>query len=110
MKPPTSVTIQTPVLANRPVPSSHRNARLRSGAKSSLTGPQNSRGAARVNSHVIAPHSRRYKRPAGSVAVVTGHYMKSYSVVAQATDSAGNLGTSPTVTFTYTPQPTVTAS
>src|ERR1039458_9154196 len=54
MKPPTSVTIQTPVLANRPVPSSHRNARLRSGAKSSLTGPQNSREAARVNSHVIA--------------------------------------------------------
>jgi hypothetical protein len=36
--------------------------------------------------------------------------MKSYSVVAQATDSAGNLGTSPTVTFTYTPQPTVTVS
>ena len=28
--------------------------------------------------------------------------MNSYSVVAQATDSAGNLGTSPTVTFTYT--------
>ncbi len=39
MKPPTSVTIQTPVLANRPVPSSHRNARLRSGANSSVTGP-----------------------------------------------------------------------
>ena len=43
MKPPTSVTIQTPVLANRPVPSSHRYARLRSGANSSVTGPQNSR-------------------------------------------------------------------
>ncbi len=33
-----------------------------------------------------------------------------YSVVAQATDGAGNVGTSATVTFTYTPQPTVTAS
>jgi len=49
MKPPTSVTIQTPVLANRAVPSSHRKARLRSGENSSVTGPQNSRGAARVN-------------------------------------------------------------
>jgi hypothetical protein len=30
-----------------------------------------------------------------------------YSVIAQATDSLGNVGTSSTVTFTYTPQPTV---
>ncbi len=47
MKPPTSVAIQTPALANRPVPSSHRNARLRSGANSSVTCPPNNRGTAR---------------------------------------------------------------
>jgi hypothetical protein len=32
----------------------------------------------------------------------------SYSVIAEATDSLGKVGTSSTVTFTYTPQPTVT--
>jgi hypothetical protein len=34
----------------------------------------------------------------------------SYTLVAEATDSDSNVGTSPTVTVTYTPQPTVTAS
>jgi hypothetical protein len=33
-----------------------------------------------------------------------------YSVTAQATDSDSNVGTSSTVTFAYTPQPTVPAS
>ena len=49
MKPPTRVIIQTPVLANSPVASSHRNARLRSGANRSLTGPQNNTTSAPVN-------------------------------------------------------------
>jgi hypothetical protein len=34
----------------------------------------------------------------------------SYTIVAQATDSVGNVSPSTTVTFTYTPQPTATAS
>jgi hypothetical protein len=34
----------------------------------------------------------------------------SYTIVAQATDSAGNVSASSTVTFTYVPQPTHTAS
>ena len=51
MKPPTRVAIQTPELANRAVPSSHRNARLRSGPKSSVTCPPNKSEAASVSSH-----------------------------------------------------------
>ena len=41
MKPQTSVIIQTPVFATRPVASSQRKARLRNGANSSLTSPRN---------------------------------------------------------------------
>jgi hypothetical protein len=45
--------------------------------------------------------------PLGATSFTSGN---SYSVVAEATDSAGNTGTSSAVTFTYAPLPAVTVS
>jgi len=56
-EPPTRVTIQTPALANRPVASSHRNARLRRGANSSVTHPPQEMETARSNSQMNQPGS-----------------------------------------------------
>ncbi|MGD0983576.1 MAG: Ig-like domain-containing protein [Acidimicrobiales bacterium] len=54
---------------------------------------------------VTATGKTTWYLPLGATSLTSGN---SYSVVAQATDSTGETGTSSTVTFTYAPLPTVT--
>jgi hypothetical protein len=64
--------------------------------------------AASSQSFVAATGTTTWLLALGAGSLTSGD---TYSVIAQTTDSAGNLGTSPTVTFTYTvppTQPTVT--